>query len=89
MEKQTKPKATAYLLSTCPRCRLVKMVLEEMGVECDKVMVDLLSRVERIKVMDLLRKERPIVSFPVIDVGDRRIYGATADEVRELFGGDQ
>ena len=86
MENQTNEKPVVYLLSTCPRCRKVKQVLEDKHVDCEKIMVDLLSQIERNKVIDLLRKHRPIISFPVIQSEGEFIFAANSDDVERLFG---
>lgn len=77
----------AYLLSTCPRCRRVRIAMEEQGIEIEMIDVDLLPKIERTKIMDKLRKHRPVVSFPVIQVGEDLTFGATINDLDEIFGG--
>ena len=89
MTTETNKKPMVYVLSTCPRCRRVKAWLIEQGIDFDLVEVDLLPREERHKILIELRKHRPVVSFPVIETGDRVLLGTNVDEVKEVFGSAQ
>ena len=80
-------KPIIYLLSTCPRCKRVKQLLEDMNVNIEKVTVDLLDRKERDEIVDSLRKHRPVISFPVIQTADELLFAAEDADILRLFGG--
>jgi glutaredoxin-like protein NrdH len=86
MTNSANEKPIIYLLSTCPRCRNLKQVLEDLGVDCEKVMVDLLSQIERDKVVEQLKKHQPRVAFPVIQSEGKFVFAANADDAHKLFG---
>jgi len=77
---------TLYAISTCPRCIRVKKFMDEVNLEYNLVEIDLISREERMKIVDRLRKFHPIVSFPVIENDDVIMVGTTIDEIKQVFG---
>ena len=89
VEEKKSDKPMVYLISTCPRCKRIKQLLDDMEIEYDKIFVDLIPREESRKIIDMLRDDRTVVSFPVIVVGDRKIIGASSDDVLQLFGGSR
>jgi len=86
----TQPPTTrpiVYIITTCPRCRRVKEYLDQIGIDYDVVAVDLLTRDERSAIVEKYRKYHPVVSFPIIEVGETILIGTNPDEVRQVFGG--
>ncbi|MGE4537219.1 MAG: glutaredoxin family protein [Desulfovibrio sp.] len=72
-----------YALSTCVHCKHAKEYLEEHHIPFDCVHVDFLSGEERTKVMDIVRKLNPSLSFPTIVIGDKVIVGFRRDEIEQ------
>jgi glutaredoxin len=89
VEKKKENRPIAYLLSTCPRCHRARKQLEDLKVEIEMIDIDLLPKVDRTKIMDELRKHRPIVTFPVLKVEDEVVFGANAYDIEELFGEEE
>ncbi|NLH51144.1 MAG: glutaredoxin family protein [Myxococcales bacterium] len=87
MTTNTTQKPTLYIITTCPRCRRVKEFLEQLGIDYDLVPVDLMSREERMAIVEKFRQFHPVVSFPIIETGDTILIGTNPDEVRQVFGG--
>ena len=74
-----------YALSTCVHCKHAKEFLDEKHVPHDCVHVDFLSGEERTKVMDIVRKLNPALSFPTIVIGDKVIVGFRRDELLTML----
>jgi glutaredoxin-like protein NrdH len=73
-----------YALSTCPWCRKVKQLLNELGVEYHFEDVDLLVGEERDKALVIVRKWNPAGSFPVLVINNKKtIVGFKEEEIRE------
>lgn len=89
METKNSEKPIVYLLSTCPRCKRLKQVLDDLNADYEKVFVDLLPGLEKNTIVEKLRKHRPVISFPIIETGGKFIFAATATDVHEIFGGNQ
>ena len=72
-----------YALSTCPWCKKVKALLEELGVEYDFIDVDLLRGKEREDAISTVRKWNPGLSFPVLVIDNAKsINGFREEEIR-------
>jgi glutaredoxin-like protein NrdH len=75
-----------YALSTCPWCKKTKKLLDDLGIDYYFVDVDLLTGDEKKKVMEVVRRWNPSISFPTIVVNDARcIIGFREDEIREAL----
>ena len=74
-----------YALSTCVHCKHAKEFLEEKHIPYDCVHVDFLSGEERTKIMDIVRKLNPALSFPTIVIGDKVIVGFRRDELLTML----
>ena len=74
-----------YALSTCVHCKHAKEFLEEKHIPYDCVHVDYLTGEERTKVMDIVRKLNPALSFPTIVIGDKVIVGFRRDELLKML----
>lgn len=76
-----------YALSTCVHCKHAKEFLEEKHIPYDCVHVDYLTGEERTKIMDIVRKLNPALSFPTIVIGDKVIVGFRRDELLTMLEG--
>lgn len=74
-----------YALSTCVHCKHAKEFLEEHKIPYDCVHVDLLNSEDRAKVMDIVRKLNPSLSFPTIVLGDKVIVGFRREEIEQAL----
>ena len=74
-----------YALSTCVHCKHAKEFLEEKHIPYDCVHVDYLTGEERTKIMDIVRKLNPALSFPTIVIGDKVIVGFRRDELLAML----
>jgi len=81
------PKASIrlYTLSTCSHCMRTKRFFNENDIEMEFVDVDLLSGVERERVMDEVRKLNPDCSFPTICINDTVIVGFNEEKLRKAL----
>lgn len=80
------PAVKVYALSTCIHCRHAKEYLDEQCVAYDCVHVDTLIGDERKKVMEIVGKLNPALSFPTILIGDKVIVGFRQDEIDKALG---
>lgn len=74
-----------YSLSTCPKCKDVKSLLESRGVTFTFHNIDWLSGEERNDTMRSLRKINPEVTFPTLVAGDAVVVGAKMDRIKEVL----
>lgn len=75
-----------YALSTCPWCKKVKQLLNDLGVEYSFVDVDLLTGPDREKTIGIIRKWNPSVSFPTLVVNNSKcIVGFKESEIKEAL----
>ena len=74
-----------YALTTCIHCKHAKEFLDEKHIPYDCVHVDYLTGEERTKVMDIVRKLNPALSFPTIVIGDKVIVGFRRDELLNML----
>ena len=74
-----------YALTTCVHCKHAKEFLEEKHIPYDCVHVDFLTGEERTKIMDIVRKLNPALSFPTIVIGDKVIVGFRRDELLTML----
>jgi glutaredoxin-like protein NrdH len=71
-----------YALSTCPWCRKTKQLLNDLGVEYSFADVDQEQGQEREKLIGLVRKYNPALSFPVVVINGKAIIGFKEDEIK-------
>jgi glutaredoxin len=75
-----------YALSTCPWCKKTKDLLDSLGIEYSFEDVDLLTGEEREKVVSIVKKWNPNLSFPVLVINDTRcIIGFKENEIKEAL----
>ena len=74
-----------YALTTCVHCKHAKEFLDEQHIPYDCVHVDYLTGEERTKVMEIVRKLNPALSFPTIVIGDKVIVGFRRDELLTML----
>lgn len=80
------PEVKLFTLSTCIHCKNAKKFLDECHVNYEFKDVDLLTGMEREKVIDDIRKINAECSFPTIIIGDRVMVGFRENEIREALG---
>jgi glutaredoxin-like protein NrdH len=74
-----------YTLSTCSHCNRTKNFFKDCGVDVDFIDVDLLTGVERERILDEVRKLNPDCSFPTICIGDVVIVGFNEEKLRNAL----
>jgi ferredoxin-thioredoxin reductase catalytic subunit/glutaredoxin len=79
-------KIRLYALTTCEYCQSLKRMLAELASEYEVIEVDILSRDERKKCVEELKKVNPACSFPTTVVGDQAIVGYKVQEIKEAMG---
>ena len=73
-----------FALSTCPWCKKVKNLLDDLGIDYYFTDVDQLSGDERNEALTVVRKWNPNSSFPTIVINDNQcIVGFQEDKIRE------
>jgi len=84
VEGKSDKKITLYALSTCPWCRKVKTLLNELGVAYDFEDVDLLNEEEDAKTTKEILKWTSDLSFPLVIIdGKKVIQGFQEEEIRK------
>jgi len=79
-------KIKLYALSTCGWCKKTRNFLDEHYVQYEYEYVDLLTGVERERVMAEVRRWNPRLSFPTIVINDSQvIVGYNEDRLREVL----
>ncbi len=79
------PKVKLYTLSTCSHCLRTKRFFKDNGIDMEFIDVDLLTGVERERIMDEVRKLNPDCSFPTICIGDAIIVGFNEERLRRAL----
>ena len=74
-----------YALSTCIHCRNTKELLDDCGINYECVEVDKLQGDERQKIIDEIRAQNPLCSFPMLIIGNKVIIGFRAEEIKEAL----
>lgn len=83
VEGKSSKKIVLYALSTCPWCRKVKTLLNELGVSYDYEDVDLLNEKEDTETTKEILKWTDDLSFPIVIIDDKKvIQGFQEDEIR-------
>ena len=78
-------KITLYALSTCPVCKRTAKLIEEMGLEFEKVEVDLLDSGEQWLMSKEVKKYNPENTYPTLIISDV-IVGFNETRIREVLG---
>jgi glutaredoxin len=80
-------KVRLFALSTCGWCRKTKQLLEDLGVEYDRIDVDLLEGEEREEAVAEVKKWNAAATFPTIVVdGEDAIVGYEAEAIKGTLG---
>ena len=80
-----KLKITLYTLSTCSHCLRTKRFFKDNGIETEIIDVDLLTGVERERIMNEVRKLNPDCSFPTICIDEDVIVGFNEEKLRKVL----
>lgn len=76
-----------FALSTCGWCRKTKQLMEELGIDYDRVDVDLLEGEERDEAVQELSRWNSAKTFPTIVIdGEKAIVGYEVDVIRKDLG---
>jgi glutaredoxin len=85
--KQDRGDILLYSLSTCPKCKSVKTLLNEIGVEYQYIDVDLLEHDEKEKIKEAMIKWHERIPFPMMIIDDKKcIIGDEPEEIRKALG---
>ncbi len=84
MVDKNKPKL--YMLSTCVWCRKTKNLLEELGVDYEKYVMDRLPTEEKKTRAAEVREATGRTAFPTILYDGGAIIGYNALEIKKAFG---
>jgi glutaredoxin-like protein NrdH len=75
-----------YALSTCSHCKATKKMLNDYRVQYECTDVDQLDSVNKVMVLDEVKKYNPRLTFPTIIIdGDRVIIGFQEDEIKKAL----
>lgn len=77
-------KITLYALSTCPACKKTAALLNEIGIEFEKIEVDLLDSGEQWSISKEVKKYNPENTYPTLVVSDV-IIGFNEDSIRRAL----
>lgn len=79
-------KVQLFALSTCGWCRKSKQLLEDLGIEYDRVDVDLLEGDVRDETVTELKKWNSASTFPTVVIDNNKsIVGYEVDEIRKTL----
>ena len=81
----TEKKVLVYSLSTCGHCRDTLSFIRQKGVDYLCIDIDLLSKEERKKVLEDVRKVNPECSFPTTVAGDKIVVGYNEELLEEAL----
>jgi glutaredoxin len=79
-------KPRLYMLSTCVWCRKTKDLLEELGVDYEKYVMDKLPLEEKRTRAAEVREATGRTAFPTILYDGGAIIGYNAPEIKKAFG---
>lgn len=74
-----------YTLSTCSFCKAAKEFLDDLGISYEFTDVDLLDAERRTEIVQKLKEQNPIITFPTIVIKDKMIFGFKQDEIEEAL----
>ncbi len=77
-------KVRVYAVSTCPVCRRLRGVLNDLGIEYEWLDVDKAPREEALAALDYVERVAGAAAFPVVVAGDEVIVGLDEGRLREL-----
>ncbi len=80
------PKIRLYALTTCEYCQSIKRMLAEFAPPHEVVEVDVITREERRRYLEDLKKVNPACSFPTTVIDDQVIVGYKIQEIKETLG---
>lgn len=76
-----------FALSTCGWCRKTKQLLDDLGVEYDRIDVDKLDGDDREETVAAVKKWNPGATFPTIVIdGEKAIIGYEVEAIKEKLG---
>ena len=79
-------KVVMYGLSTCVWCKKTRQLLTDLGVDFEYIYVDNLDGDEEEKVIQVVKRFNPSVSFPTIVINDERaILGFDEQAIRKAL----
>jgi glutaredoxin-like protein NrdH len=79
-------KLLLYALSTCPMCRGVKELLNELDVEYDYIDVDLLEREDRTNAKNEMKQWHERSPFPMLVIDKKRcIIGDEPEAIKKAI----
>jgi glutaredoxin-like protein NrdH len=81
-----KQKPKLYMLSTCIWCRKTKDLLEELGVEYDKYVMDQLPPDDKKERTAEVREATGRTAFPTIIYENGAIVGYNPQAIKKAFG---
>jgi len=75
-----------YAISTCAWCKKTKKLLDKLGVEYSYIDVDLVSREEKNKIDEEVKKWNPMRNYPTMIInGEKSIIGFKEEEIKEAL----
>ncbi len=75
-----------YALSTCSHCKNTKKLLDDLGIQYERVEVDLTEGDERQRLIEEVKRHNPHLSFPTLVIGQKVIVGFRENEIKETLG---
>jgi glutaredoxin len=84
VDGEDKGKIRLYALSTCGWCKKTKRFLNQLGVEYSYIDVDKLSKGEKSKIQQEVKRWNPMCSYPTIVLWDEKtVIGFDDDKLRK------
>lgn len=75
-----------YTLSTCSHCKATKKLLNDHNVSYDCTDVDLLDTMNRVAILEEVKRYNPKCTFPTIIIGEEIvIIGFREKEIKEAL----
>jgi glutaredoxin-like protein NrdH len=75
-----------YTLSTCSHCKAAKKLLNDHNVSYDCTDVDLLDTMNRVAILEEVKRYNPKCTFPTIIIGEGTvIIGFREKEIKEAL----
>ncbi len=81
----TQKKARLYGLSTCPTCKRVKNLLDELNIKYELIEVDLLDSGEQWVTSKEVRRYNPAVTYPTLVI-EEVITEPDEEAIKEALG---
>jgi glutaredoxin len=84
IDGENKGEIRLYALSTCGWCKKTKRFLNQLGVEYSYIDVDKLSKQEKNKIQQEVKRWNPMCSYPTIVLWDEKaVIGFDDDKLRK------